>query len=75
MDISTEMLTTEHRSMNLLSTLRYIQNFVPDKLGEVYVKYLEPINIHDFLIEQGFQDLNLQNVSRAAENLTKNLQV
>ena len=58
MDISTEMLTAEHRSVNLLKSMRYIQNFAPDKLGEVFVKYCEPINIHDFLTERGFASLN-----------------
>ena len=37
----------------VFNTLDKMWNLSKDSIGDIYVKYLEPINLHDYLQEQG----------------------
>lgn len=45
LNISTEMINGEKRDYNFFTAVRKITSTGEDQLGNIYVKYLEPINL------------------------------
>ena len=60
------MLTAKREENTFKSTITDIRNTAPERLGNICVKYLEPINIQNFLEKEGFQNLNALNLMKAA---------
>ena len=60
------MLTAQREEITFAGILKSIKNTVPEKLGDISVKYLEPISISNFLEKQGFENLNALNLLKAA---------
>lgn len=48
-NLATEMINGEKNDLTMLTALQKLMNLGHDALGDVYVKYLEPINLHDYL--------------------------
>ena len=43
------MINGEKADLTMLTALKKLQQIGKDALGDVYVKYLEPINLHEYL--------------------------
>jgi glycerol-3-phosphate O-acyltransferase len=48
-NLATEMINGEKNDLTMLTALQKLNNIGNDALGDVYVKYLEPVNLHDYL--------------------------
>lgn len=48
-NLATEMINGEKHDLTMLTSLRKLKNIGRDALGDIYVKYLTPINLHDYL--------------------------
>jgi hypothetical protein len=46
---------------------------VPERLGDIYVKYCKPINVTEFLAKKDILELSSQKVPGAALQLTREL--
>lgn len=46
---------------------------VPERLGDIYVKYCKPINVTEFLAKKEIFELTAQKVPSAALSLTREL--
>jgi len=49
-NLATEMISGENRHMTGLQVFGELFNHYDGQLGSIYVKYLEPIPVHDFLV-------------------------
>ena len=47
------MINGTKQYYTVFNTLDKMWNLSKDAIGDVYVKYLEPINLHDYLKENG----------------------
>jgi glycerol-3-phosphate O-acyltransferase len=56
-NLATEMISGQNKSMNTLEVFYEIKTMFEGQLGSVYVKYLKPIPVHDFLVTQGYENL------------------
>ena len=48
-NLTNEMIGGTKQCYSVFDTLNKIWNLSKDAIGDVYVKYLEPINLHDYL--------------------------
>ena len=48
-NLATEMVNGEKQDYNMYTSLQKMMQLPPNSLGAVYVKYLEPINLHEYL--------------------------
>ena len=58
-NLSREMITGERRDYDFIGTMKQMFFTPENSLGEAFVKYLEPININDYLaktVGQGILD-------------------
>ncbi len=55
-NLTSEMVKGEGQELSFIEYMKRIYNFRQDQLGEVFVKYLQPIHIKEFLGDQGMTD-------------------
>ena len=55
-NMSKEMISGNKHDFNALSSLRSIHGRKENQLGNVYMKCLEPVNIREFLVQQGYAE-------------------
>ena len=72
-NLATEMISGENRAMSGLQVLRELAWHENGQLGSVYVKYLEPIPIHDYLVKNGYENLDHEHQEAASQKLTASL--
>lgn len=52
-NLAIEMINGVKQYYTVFNTLDKMWNLSKDSIGDIYVKYLEPINLHDYLQAQG----------------------
>jgi len=72
-NLATEMVAGEPRRLSFNESMKKIWNLDVDQLGTVYVKYLEPINLHSYLKSKGCENLDVNNLESTAFTLTEDL--
>ena len=48
-NLATEMINGEKQDYTMLTSLQKMFALKRDALGDIYVKYMEPISLHDYL--------------------------
>ena len=48
-NLTTEMINGEKNDFTLFTSFKKLNRTPQDAVGHIYVKYLDPINLHDFL--------------------------
>ena len=51
-NLTTEMISGEKKDYTLWTSIKKIGTTAKDSLGHIYVKYLDPINLQDYLAKQ-----------------------
>jgi len=73
LNIATEMINGEKRDYTHWSTMKKIASTAKDQLGHVYVKYLDPINLDQYVRNSCKGIINSGNVETLALQLTEDL--
>lgn len=60
------MMTNQSRQFPVRTLIGHVPSVVPEKLGDVYVKYCPPISISDFLKERDISSLTPQQIPKVA---------
>ena len=61
------------RGANLLNKRNFISRFAQlnsDQLGDIYVKFLEPVKVEDFLKAKNYTNFNIDLTEKAAVELS-----
>jgi glycerol-3-phosphate O-acyltransferase len=72
-NLATEMISGESRHISGLQVFGELFNHFDGQLGSVYVKYLEPIPVHEFLVQNGYDNLQHEDQEQASQKLTNSL--
>lgn len=72
-NLSSEMVSGATRNLSFYEAISKIYNIGENQLGSVYVKYLEPLNVRQFLQERGMENLQPENIESEAHELTQEL--
>lgn len=73
LNLATEMVSGVEREMSFLESVGKIWNFRENQLGAVYVKYLNPINLNDYLEHHNEAPLQPEKINPVALKLTREL--
>lgn len=58
-NVTSEMVKSRHKDLGMLQNMKSIQTQKRDQLGDVFVKYLEPIYLKKYFVEQGITETDL----------------
>ena len=73
-NLSNIMISSQKKEFNLRSTISRMYNTPKNSLGDVYMKYLEPIDLKSYLTNLlGSDTLDQDGFEKAAFELTDNL--
>lgn len=72
-NLSSEMVSGATRNLSFFEAINKIYNFKENQLGSVYVKYLEPLNVRNYLQERGVGNLQPDQIEQEALELTQEL--
>ena len=57
--LANEMVSGKFSNTNMYDLTKYIFSMRKGKLGKVFVKYAEPIDLNDYILKHGAQKENL----------------
>lgn len=69
-NLATEMISGQKLNYNIFSSMKEIYSTKENSLGDIYVKYLEPIDLERFLGGDIKRKLNQENFEVTAQRLT-----
>lgn len=72
-NLANEMVEGERVDYSFLQSLREMSNSRPDEIGHIYVKYLDPIDLQQYLKKNVPNGLSSDNLEAAAQLLTNDL--
>lgn len=73
LNLATEMVSGQNRRLRFHEAISKIYNLKPNEGGSYFVKYLEPINVKQYLQERGVETLEPDQVQSEAYHLSEEL--
>ena len=68
-NLATEMINGERKDYTLFTAMQHIGTQPKNKLGNIYVKYLNPVNLNDFMQDHCKNGLSQENFDQVALKL------